>query len=151
RTFPIVPEEKRTHTDFVGDVAVSPDGRMLYAAALFQNAIHVVNLESGRLIEKWPTGRRPYRILVHPAGQSYFVSSWTDGTVYHHNTASGARLGLARLGQHTTDMIWRARKPEENAEDQAQWAGRLFVTAANTNNVYVVGVSESKDLQRIET
>ena len=66
RTFQIVPDDKRTHTDFIGDVAVSPDGHILYAAGLYHNAIHVINLQSGRVIEKFATGRRPYRVLVHP-------------------------------------------------------------------------------------
>jgi DNA-binding beta-propeller fold protein YncE len=151
RTFVIVPEEKRAPTDFIGDVAVSPDGRMLYAAGLYHDAVHVINLQSGRAIERFATGRRPYRILFHPDGKSYFVSSWADGSVYHHNAQSGERLGLVRLGQHTTDIVWRARKSDEKTEEEAKWAGRLFVTAANTNTVFVVGVSESKDLQRIES
>src|SRR5262249_5263964 len=32
RTFPVAPDEKRTQRDFIGDVAISPDGRLLYAA-----------------------------------------------------------------------------------------------------------------------
>ncbi|HYP06628.1 MAG TPA: beta-propeller fold lactonase family protein [Bryobacteraceae bacterium] len=150
RTLPVIPEEKRTPNDFIGDVKLSPDGRMLFAASLYDNAVYVINLQSGRVIERFPTGRRPYRILFHPDGKSYFVSSWADGSVYHHNALNGERLGVVRLGQHTTDMVWRARKPEEKTEEQARWAGRLFVTASNTNTVFAVGVSESKDLQRIE-
>jgi DNA-binding beta-propeller fold protein YncE len=151
RTFVIVPEDKRNHSDFIGDVAVSPDGRLIYAAGLFHNAIHVINPQSGRAIERWPTGRRPYRILFHPDGKSYFVSSWADGSVYHHNAISGKQLAVVRLGSHTTDMLWRDRRPEENGPDQAKWAARLFVAASNTNNVYVVGVSEAGTLERIET
>ena len=151
RTLAIIPEEKRAATDFIGDVAISPDGRMLHAAGLFHNAVHVINLQSGRVIEKWETGRRPYRILFHPDGKSYFVSSWADGSVYHHSANNGERLGVVRLGPHPTDIVWRARKAEENREEQARWTGRLFVSAANTNNVYVVGVSESKDLRMIES
>jgi DNA-binding beta-propeller fold protein YncE/phospholipase C len=151
RTFTIVPEDKRTHTDFIGDVAVSPDGRLIYAAGLFHDAIHVINPQSGRAIEKLPTGRRPYRILFHPDGQSYFVSSWADGAVYHHKAETGERLGVVRLGQHPTDMVWRARRPDETNEGQKPWAARLFVAAANTNNVYSVGVSENKDLRMLES
>lgn len=151
RTMDIVLPDKRTHTDFIGDVAVSADGRMLYVAGLYHNAIHRINLQSGRVIDKFPTGRRPYRILLHPDGKSYFVSSWADGTVYHHNAESGQRLGLVRLGQHPTDIVWRPRKESEKSEDQARWVGRLFVTAANTNTVYVVGMSEGQDLKLIET
>jgi len=125
RTFTIVPQEQRKNTDFIGDVAISPDGRMLYAAGLYHNAIHVINLQSGRLIEKFETGRRPYRILFHPDGKSYFVSSWADGSMYHHNALNGQRLGVIRLGQHPTDIVWRPRKPEEKTEEQAEWTGRL--------------------------
>jgi hypothetical protein len=78
------------------------------------------------------------------------VSSWADGGVYHHNALSGERLGVVRLGQHPTDMIWRARKPEETEEDQKPWPLRLFVAAAHTNSVYSVGVSESKDMRVLE-
>ncbi len=151
RTFPIIPEADRKPTDFIGDVAVSPDGRLIYAAGLFHNAIHVINPQSGRVTDNFPTGRRPYRILFDPDGKSYFVSSWLDGTVYHHRADNGERLQAVRLGQHPTDMVWRARKPDEQAEDQTPWAARLFVSAANTNNVYVVGISEGKELRMIET
>jgi YVTN family beta-propeller protein len=151
RTFEIVPADKRSHADFIGDVAVSPDGRLIYAAALYHNAIYVINPQSGRVIEKIPTGRRPYRILFHPDGKSFYVSSWADGTVYHHQSETGQRLGLVRLGQHPTDIVWRARKGEENADEQIPYAGRLFVSAAHTNTVYVVGVTESKDMRVIET
>lgn len=150
RTFAIVPEASRKPEDFIGDVALSPDGRLIYAAGLFRDAIHVINPQSGRVIEKWPTGRRPYRILFHPDGQSYFVSSWADGSVYHHEAISGKRLAVVRLGQHPTDMVWRARKAEEKDEEQIRWTGRLFVAAANTNSVYAVGVSESKELRMLE-
>jgi DNA-binding beta-propeller fold protein YncE len=150
RTFEIVPEKTRTHRDFIGDVAVSPDGRLIYAAGLFHDAIHVINPQSGRVIEKFATGRRPYRILFHPDGKSFLVSSWADGSVYHHNAVSGERLGVVRLGQHPTDMMWRARKKEEDQEEQKPWPLRLFVAAAHTNSVYSVGVSESKDMRMLE-
>jgi DNA-binding beta-propeller fold protein YncE len=151
RTFTIVPEKERTHRDFIGDVAISPDGRMLFAAGLFHDAVHVVNLQTGKAIERWGTGRRPYRILFHPDGKSYLVSSWVDGTVYHHNADTGERLAAIRLGQHPTDMLWRARKPSENDELQQALTHRLFVAAANTNSVYVVGFNEAKEMRLIET
>src|SRR6185369_6968455 len=151
RTFAIAPEAGRKPVDFIGDVTVSPDGRLIYAAGLFHDAIHVINPQSGRVIEKFPTGRRPYRILFHPDGKSFFVSSWVDGSVYHHQASNGEKLSVVRVGQHPTDLLWRARSKEEQGEEQAQWVGRLFVSAANTNNVFVVGVSESKELRTIET
>jgi DNA-binding beta-propeller fold protein YncE len=151
RTFPIVQPADIKPADFIGDVAMSPDGRLIYAAGLFHDSIHVINPQSGRVIENFLTGRRPYRILFHPDGKSFFVSSWVDGTVYHHQTDNGSKLGSVRLGQHPTDMVWRARKDDEKGEDQSPYQARIFVAAANTNSVYVIGVTEAKDIRMIET
>jgi len=63
RTLEIVPAANRQHQDFVGDVALSPDGRFLYAAIVHRDEIAVINLASGITIERIKTGRRPYRIL----------------------------------------------------------------------------------------
>src|SRR5450755_503678 len=71
RTFELVKSGDRTYRDFIGDVAVSPDGRLLYACDLYHDSIAVVNPQSGLVIEHFKTGRRPYKILFHPDGKSY--------------------------------------------------------------------------------
>ena len=151
RSIPIVSNADRKHTDFIGDVAVSPDGRLVYAAGLFHDAIHVINPQSGRAIEKLKTGRRPYRILFHPDGKSYFVSHWADGAIGHYAAETGNRLGLVRTGQHPTDMLWSDRQPEGADSDAPKFKGRIFVTSSNTNLVSVVGVSDSNTATAIES
>ncbi len=152
RAFPVTPPDKRTAADFIGDVALDPAGRLLYVADLFHDSIDVINPQSGMVIERYHTGRRPYRILFHPDGNSFFVSSWADGTVYHHDTQTGNILTRLRLGAHPSDMVWVPGKPQVEEEGQLEGiVARLFVTAANTNNVYVIGATEAKDLRQIET
>ena len=113
RTFTLVPEAQRKADDFIGDVAFSPDGRLHYAASLYRDAILVVNPQSGMVIAQVKTGRRPYRILFHPDGKSFFVSHWADGTVGQYDSASGAPIGPpVRVGPHASDMVWRAGAPE---------------------------------------
>ena len=150
RTFVVVPPDKRTARDFIGDVTLSPDGRLLYAADLYHDSIVVINPQSGTSIDRFKTGRRPYRILFHPDGKSFFVTHWTDGTLGHYDTSTGSALGTVRLGAHPTDMVWRAGA-REAAEGDPAWAARLFIAAANTNNVYVVGVGTSKELNVVES
>ena len=150
RTFVVVPEEKRTNRDFIGDVALTPDGRMIYAADLYHDSLVVINPQSGMVIERIKTGRRPYRILFHPDGKSFFVTSWTDGSMGHYDAANGSLITNLRLGAHPTDIVWRAGK-NEPAEGEPSWVARLFVSAANTNNVYTVGISESNELRMVET
>jgi DNA-binding beta-propeller fold protein YncE len=148
-TWPVVPEEKRTNRDFIGDVALSPDGRLLVAADLYRDSVVVINTQSGMLIDRFKTGRRPYRILFHPDGKSFFVSSWADGSVGHYEAATGNLLTAVRLGPHPTDMLWLPSR-NEPAESEFAYTARLFVAAANTNNVYAVGVSESQELRLVE-
>jgi YVTN family beta-propeller protein len=148
REFDVTQAAPLTANDFIGDVEMSPDGHLIYAADLYHDAVVVINPQSGRVIDRFKTGRRPYRILFHPDGKSFFVSSWADGAVYQHDATSGERLGVLRLGPHTTDMVLSDRKiPEmENAPNF-----RLFVAAANTNSVFVVGVSDRKDMKLLES
>jgi DNA-binding beta-propeller fold protein YncE len=134
--------------NFIGDVAVSPDGRTILAGDLFHDRVLVINAQAGQATGALKSGRRPYRILFHPDGQSYFVSSWADASVYEYSLPSGTEMARARVGAHPTDLVLSNRKvPDE----PSAWQYRLFVTAANTNDVFVLGVSESKDLNVLET
>jgi DNA-binding beta-propeller fold protein YncE len=134
---------------FIGDVAVSPDGHLLYAADLLENQIAVINLQSGRLIERWKCGRRPYRILIVPGGKQLLVTSWADASIYEYDANSGAQLAQIRVAPHPTDMVWLNR-PITPEESNVTYAARLFVPASNTNNVYVYGVTADGDFTRLE-
>ncbi len=152
REFPASPGPTRAAHDFIGDVTFAPDGHLLYAADLYNDAVVVVNPQSGTVIQHIKTGRRPYRILFHPDGKSFFVSHWADGTVGQYDTASGSAMGPAtRIGAHPTDLLWRAGAPEQAEEGKPPYTARLFVAAANTNNVYAVGVTPAKELSVVES
>jgi DNA-binding beta-propeller fold protein YncE len=159
RTFEIVKGAERSARDFIGGVAIDPDAHLLYACDLYHDAIVVVNTQSGIVIDRFKTGRRPYRILFNPDGKSFYVTSWADGSLYHHQTNNGAIIQTLRMGAHPTDMVWRDRATRaEEADDDDKGAvqppsfkERIFVSAANTNNVYSVGVSDSGDLRVVET
>jgi len=153
RTFPIVAADKRKWQDFTGDVQISPDGRLIYAAMLYRNVIAVINPQSGMVIEQFKTGLRPYRILFHPDGKSFFVTSWADGSLYHHDANNGNVLWKQPLGLGLMDMAWRDKKTPEEEEktDEAPYVARLFVTAASSNNVHVVGLTDAKSPRKLET
>jgi YVTN family beta-propeller protein len=148
REMVVVPADKRGNEDFIGDVAVSPDGAKIYAADLYHDSIVVIDARSGGVTEHFKTGRRPYRILFHPDGRSFFVSSWTDGTVYLHDVKTGTESSRIRLGPHTTDMVLSDKNPEGAGNDLRY---RLFVAAANTNSVFVVGLDGSNGMKQLES
>jgi len=140
-----------TPGDFAGDVEFSPDGRLLYVAELNRDSVAVINPQSGMVIQRIRTGRRPYRILFHPDGKSFFVTHWADGTLGHYDAANGGQLARVPIGAHPTDMVWRAGANTESVEGEPRWAARIFVAATNTNSVYAVGVSEDKELRVVES
>lgn len=150
RTFPAA-AEGHTRTDtFIGDVAVSPDAHLLYAADIYNDSLSVINLQSGQMIEHWKTGRRPYRILVSPGGKQLVVSSWADAAVYQHDANSGTLIGKTQVAPHPTDMLW-LNQPVPAEEGESHYRARVFVAAANTNSVYALGVAPDGQLNRIES
>lgn len=161
RRFPIVAPDKRVWQDFAGDVQLSPDGRLIYVAMLYRNEIAVINPQSGMVIERWKTGARPYRILFHPDGKSFFVTSWSDGSLYHHDANTGAQLWKMPLGHGLMDLAWRDKKTAVDAGEEEEdrnaskqefpYAARLFVAAGSSNNVHVVGLTDAKTPRKIET
>jgi DNA-binding beta-propeller fold protein YncE len=151
RVFEVTPAAQRKATDFLGDLALSPDGRLIFLADLYNNAIKVINPQSGRVIENWKTVRRPYKILFHPDGKTFFVSSWADGSITQHDSQNGNVVNRVNAGPHATDMVWREKKAGDEEGESNEFKARLFVTLGNTNSVRVIGVSESRELTAIET
>ena len=128
RTFEIVPEKTRTHRDFIGDVAV--------VAGRTSDLCRGVVSRRGSC-DQPAIGARDRKIRHRPTAvsdsfpsrrQELPGSSWADGAVII-TTRSGRTARRVRLGQHPTDMIWRARKPEETERNREQWPLRLFVAA----------------------
>jgi len=152
REFPVVDEKERKHTDFLGDLALSPDGRLIYAAALHRDMIYVVNPQSGMVIERWKTAHRPYRILFHPDGKSFFVTGWGDGTLRQHFADSGEEVARYSTGPQPMDMLWRLKPAAvEQGEDPLPYSARLFVTVSGSNLVQVFGLGPGGLLSRVES
>ena len=144
RTITVVEAAQRTPRDFVGDVAISPDGATLLTTNIFRDSIVSVDRASGKVNRVFKSGRRPYRLLFHPDGQTFFASSWSDGTVTRYRTSDGSSVTSLRVGPHSTDLLLLpAERPSE--------AARLFVAASNTNNTYVLGVPPDGPMTHLET
>lgn len=152
REFPVVEEKDRRHTDFLGDLALSPDGRLVYAAALHRDMIYVINPQSGMVIERWKTAHRPYRILFHPDGKSFFVTGWGDGTLRQHFADSGEEIARYSTGPQPMDMAWRLKPAAvEQGEEPLPYTARLFVAVSGSNLVQVFGLVPGGLLRRVES
>ncbi len=137
RMFPIVAEKDRKPEDFIGDVQFSPDGHLLYAANLYRDSVVVVNPQSGTGSLAHQNAPPAVSDPVPSFGQEllcFQLGRWLDRPV--RRPSSGELLATTPVGPHTTDMVWR----EGGVEDHPNVNARLFVSASNTNSVYVLGV-----------
>ncbi|HMF79509.1 MAG TPA: bifunctional YncE family protein/alkaline phosphatase family protein [Bryobacteraceae bacterium] len=149
RELAAVSERAKQGNVMVGDVALSADAHLLYAANLYGDSISVINLQTGARVDTWKTGRRPYRILVPPGGKQLIISCWGEAALYQHDANNGTLITKVRAGLHPTDMLW-INKPAPGENGKSSYAARLFVAAANTNNVYSFGVGPDGQLSLLE-
>ena len=100
---------------------------------------------------------RPPALPDSLSSRRQIVSSFPVGptqSVYQYDATNGSEISRVRVGPHATDMVLSDRKPDRDADSGEADNGakyRLFVTAGNTNSVFVVGVTDNKDLKLLET
>jgi DNA-binding beta-propeller fold protein YncE len=70
-------------------LALARDGKTLYVAENLADTLAVVDLASGKVLQRLPAGRLPYDVAVGRSGEVY-VSAWGGDTVSVFATAPGA-------------------------------------------------------------
>ena len=115
-------------TRYPAGVALSPDGRWLYAVENLDDSIAVIDLTTKRVIARYAAGRYPYGVVVARSGDVY-VSAWGARTVTAFSAqADGSLRPRAQFdaGRHPSAMVL-------SADDS-----RLFVASASTDRVRVL-------------
>jgi len=134
-------------------LALSHDGRTLYVAENLADTLAVVDLASGKVLQRLPAGHYPYAVAVGGGGEVY-VSAWGGDTVSIFAPASGAgpvaggaAASASRAGEPAppvaapaslvaADRIQVGRHP--SALLLSASGARLFVASASTDRVAVV-------------
>lgn len=120
---------------FVAGLALSQDGRTLYAALNLDNSVAFIDTASGDIRQRVRLsppaseegiGVLPYQLALTPNGDKLYVSEWNGGGVSVVGTAQGERLGRVATGGHASDLLF---SPD---------AERLYVTNANSDTVSVI-------------
>src|SRR5689334_17354860 len=125
-------------TRYPAGIAISNDGRTLYAAENLADSVAVIDLASRRVIQRLPTERYPYGVVVGRDGLVY-VSAWNGWTVSAFPPrANGTLEGGTRIrvGRHPSAMTL---SPD---------GSRLFVASGSTDRIAVV---DTKRLQVVTT
>jgi YVTN family beta-propeller protein len=109
-------------------IAISRDGRTLYAAENLADSLAVIDITSRRVVQRLATEKYPYGVVVGHDGLVY-VSAWNGWTVSAFPPRSGGGLEggtRIRVGRHPSAMTL---SPDGN---------RLFVASGSTDKISVV-------------
>ena len=137
KPMPGISHPEPTEQSFVGGIAVSPDGRRLYAVHVLGEALTLLDLKSGLVLKTVDVGAEPYTCLVSPDGKTVFVSAWGGAKVLVFDAATLDRRGEVTVGEHPNAMVL------------SKDAARLFVACANTNSVFVVDVASKTAKEQV--
>ena len=128
-------QQKPTPQDFIGDVALSPDGRLIYAADLYRDSVAVINPQSGMVINRYKTGRRPYRILFPSRRQIVLrdpLGRRHHGPLrYRHRQPARRRCASARIPPIWSGATAGPRKPRPASRRMRRacsWPPRIPIT-----------------------
>jgi YVTN family beta-propeller protein len=125
-------------TRYPAGIAISNDGRTLYAAENLADSVAVIDLASRRVVQRLATEKYPYGVVVGRDG-SVYVSAWNGWTVSAFPPRPNGTLDAGtriRVGRHPSAM---ALSPD---------GSRLFVTSGSTDKISVV---DTRNLQVLTT
>ncbi len=150
REFSAVAREARTADDFIGDVRLSADEGLIYAANLFQNRVEILNAKSGRRVGRFETQARPYRMRLAPDGEHLWISHWGALSVGLYNLADARLVEAVEAGPLPGDLLIVPGAVETPDEDVFAVTARLFVVSSNTNSVWVYGLTDGNRARLLE-
>jgi DNA-binding beta-propeller fold protein YncE len=108
KSTPTVPLDP-TSQILLGDVAISPDGKSVYATgvpsgdptgpgAIYQYDVQVGGLLSPKTPAQVPAGTAPAGLAVHPAGTSVYVLNPVNDTISEYDVKTGGTLSPGSSG-----------------------------------------------------
>ena len=118
----------RGGTRYPAGLALSSDGRILYVAENLADSLAIVDVASGRVLQRQPTGRYPYGVAV-TGGGTVFVSNWGASTVSAFRPdADGSLWPLPDIAvaRHPSALLLNAD------------GSRLFAASGSTDRISVV-------------
>jgi YVTN family beta-propeller protein len=124
---------------FVGGLAISPDGRTLYATRVFAMTLSSIDVATGQVTQTVKLPAEPYACTVSPDGRTIFVSLWGGRQVRSYRSDSLMDLLTFETGEHPSAM---AVSPDGK---------RLFVASANSGVVNVFSTFSGESLEEIST
>ena len=97
-------DERLMNAGFMGGLAVSGDGRVLYAAQVYGKAAVAIDLVTGAVLARRELPAEAYTTLLAPEGRALYVSVWGGARVAVLDPATLAPLAEIPVGEHPNAM-----------------------------------------------
>ena len=125
-------------TRYPAGIAASRDGRWLFVAENLADSLAVVDLTSGRVVQRHATERYPYDVAVAADGRVY-VSAWGGNTVSVFQQSDGGLRSVARVpaGRHPSALLLNRD------------GSRLFVASGSTDRIHVIDTKRRAIIARL--
>lgn len=130
-------DERLMSAGFMGGLAVSADGRRLYAAQVYGKAAVAVDLATGAVLARRELPAEAYSVVLAPDEKLLYASVWGGARVAVLDPATLALVAEIEVGEHPNAMAF------------SRDARRLFVACANTNAVWVIDLATRQPIERI--
>ncbi|HEY5094253.1 MAG TPA: beta-propeller fold lactonase family protein [Candidatus Eremiobacteraceae bacterium] len=113
-------------SQWIAGLAVSADGRVVYAASTATDELMALDSSSGSKLWAAKIGTQPYAVALSRTGTNAYVSDWTGSSVDVVDAASGANIAHIQVGAHPNALL---ASPD---------GATLYVVCANDNTVYAI-------------
>src|ERR1051325_1294973 len=110
---------------FTGGLAVSRDGKTLYATRVFAMTLSAIDIASGQVKQTVPLPAEPYGCIVSPDGRTVYVSLWGGKQVKAYTADSLLEMISFDTAEHPSAIVL------------SNDGKRLFVASANSAVVNV--------------
>jgi DNA-binding beta-propeller fold protein YncE len=131
-----LPKENANDT-FTGGLAISADGRTLFATRVFSMSVTSIDVASGRVLKSVSLPAEPYTCVLSPDGRRLFVSIWGGAMVMVLDAETFNTVAYLPTGEHP------------NALALSQDGKRLFVACASSAEVWVFNTQVYTPLEQI--
>ncbi len=118
-------------------LAVSPDGKRLWAARVLADDVVELDLGTGKIVAVVAAGKHPYRPVLSPDGKMLAVTNWGGASVTLVDAGSAQVLGTVATDDHPCDAVFSAD------------GKTLFVAEANRNRVAMIDVPGRKVVRQV--
>jgi DNA-binding beta-propeller fold protein YncE len=133
------PDPKKSGMSYPAGIAVSRNGRILYVAENLGDALAVVDIANGKVLQRIETGRYPYAVATDVRGNIY-VSIWSSDTIevfFRDDEGIVHKRGAIHAGRHPAALLLNHD------------GSRLFAASPSTDSIAVIDTASQKVITKL--